>query len=133
MNDIPEVKSLLWLAQQFPAVEKPQNDIDRMQNCIHRYCINAVNLINRQKAEIDSLRESAEIARQNAVNTSRAMQNIAKATRAEAIKGFAEKTDKIITEIYNKFIFGDYDLGDEAREAIMDFCVDISHAINNLV
>ena len=51
---------------------------------------------------------------------------------AEAIKVFTEKTDKIITEIYNKFIFG-YALGDEAREAIMDFYVDISRGIDNLV
>lgn len=59
MNDvnIPEVKSLLWLAEQFPAVEKPQDDISRMQNCIHRYCINAANLIYRQKAEIETLKE----------------------------------------------------------------------------
>ena len=80
MNDIPEVKSLLWLAEQFPAVEKPQNDIGRMQNCIHRYCMNAVNLINRQKAEIESLK---------LINSTYEVET--KRVRDIAIQEFAEK------------------------------------------
>lgn len=87
-----------------------------MENGLQIY---ALDLINRQKVEIERLQK---------YNT-----DMARKHYNDGIKEFTEKTDKIITEIYNKFIFGDYDLGDEAREAIMDFCVDISHAINNLV
>lgn len=63
------------------------------------YCTNlaltyALDLINRQKAEIDELRKSEEIAKQNAVNMARAMPNIAKATRIEAIKEFAGRLRK---------------------------------------
>lgn len=38
MADIPEVKSLRWLANMFPYVEKPQDETDRMSNAIHIYC-----------------------------------------------------------------------------------------------
>lgn len=51
----------------------------------------------QQKAEIDELRKSEEIAKQNAVNMARAMPNIAKATRIEAIKEFAERLKRDIT------------------------------------
>lgn len=58
--------------------------------------------------------------------------NIEKA-KADAIKEFAEKTHKMITEIYNKHIFGNYDLEDEEKEAIMDFSLDITSGFDDLV
>lgn len=91
MNDKPEVKSLLWLVEQFPAVERPQDDISRMQSCIHRYCTNAVNLIRRMEAENDILCNSLHVSSQNLENMTRAMSNIAKATRNATIKELEEK------------------------------------------
>lgn len=38
MNEIPEVKSLRWLANMFPWVDNPQDDADKMSNAIHLYC-----------------------------------------------------------------------------------------------
>ena len=71
--------------------------------------------INRLKTEIDILRSSLHVSSQNFENMARAMPNIAKATRIEAIKEFAEKlkekvyipgaypnySDEIIIEIDN--------------------------------
>lgn len=38
MSEIPEAKSLRWLAVQFPFTEDAKDDIDRMTNAIHVYC-----------------------------------------------------------------------------------------------
>lgn len=38
MKEIPEVKSLRWLANMFPYTENPEDDSDRMSNAIHIYC-----------------------------------------------------------------------------------------------
>lgn len=85
-------------------------------------------MVKRQKAEIEKLRE----VNISICETGGRLLHERKTIRNATIKEFVEKTDKIITEIYNKFIFG-YDLEDEAREAIMDFSADISRGIDNLV
>lgn len=36
INEIPEVKSLRWLANMFPYVKNPQDESDRMCNAIRR-------------------------------------------------------------------------------------------------
>ena len=38
MSKIPEVKSLRWLANNFPFTENPKDEVDRMTNAIHVYC-----------------------------------------------------------------------------------------------
>lgn len=103
---------LLWFNKPADIQEKDIGEFNRDIDFLKAF-------INRQKAEIERLQK---------YNT-----DMARKHYNDGIKECAEKTDKIITEIYNKFIFGDYDLGDEAIEAIMDFCVDISHDIDNLV
>lgn len=55
-NEVPAAKSLRWLAMQFPKVENPQDDADRLQNCINLYCTNAAYLIECQNAEIERLK-----------------------------------------------------------------------------
>lgn len=37
-NEIPEVKSLRWLANMFPYVDHPQDETDKISNAIHLYC-----------------------------------------------------------------------------------------------
>lgn len=37
-NEIAEAKSLRWLANVFPLIENPEDDIDKMSNAIHVYC-----------------------------------------------------------------------------------------------
>ena len=51
----------------------------------------ALNLINRQKAQIDSLCSALNVSSQNLENMARAMPNIARAERIVAIKEFAER------------------------------------------
>lgn len=51
----------------------------------------------------------------------------------ELFSDFTEKTHKMFTEIYNKHIFGSYDLEDEEKEAIMDFSLDITSGFDDLV
>lgn len=51
--EIPEAKSLRWLAVQFPLVEKPQNDIDKMQSLIHIYCTAGANRLESMAEAID--------------------------------------------------------------------------------
>ena len=41
--------------------------------------------------------------------------------------------NEIITEIYNKHIFGNNDLVDEEKDAIINFSDDITYKIDNLV
>lgn len=54
-KEIKEAKSLRWLAVQFPKVENPKDDVDRMQNCINLYCTNAADLINNLQADKEAL------------------------------------------------------------------------------
>lgn len=94
-----------------------------------------LDLINRQKAEIERLTTLAELGNIRA-NGYRAMRDKAKNAKAEAIKEFAEEIfaeiDKIIDEVYNRHIFGNNDLDDIEHEAIMNFSADISYRIDEL-
>lgn len=38
IKEIPEVKSLRWLANMFPYTEKPKDETDKISNAIHIYC-----------------------------------------------------------------------------------------------
>lgn len=44
-NEIPEVKSLRWLANMFPFTENPQDEADRISNAINLYCTAGANKI----------------------------------------------------------------------------------------
>lgn len=84
-------------------------------------------LIKRQQEEIERLRNAfiGECVLSSC--------SLKAELKSEAIKEFTEKTDKMITEIYHKYIFGGYDLEDEEKEVIMDFCLDISNGFDDLV
>ena len=45
ISQIPEIKSLRWLANQFPYIENPKDDTDRLSNAIHVYCTAGANKI----------------------------------------------------------------------------------------
>ena len=59
-------------------------------NCVYWLEYNALDLINRQKAEIERLTTLAELGQMRA-NDYRAMRDKAKTAKAEAIKEFAER------------------------------------------
>lgn len=120
-----------------------------------------LDLINLQRAEIDELtRETIpelrasleranqygieadkEIERKDRILESYALQYgtvadkdvLLKRAKAEAVKEFAKKTEKMITEIYNKHIFGNNDLEAEEKDAIINFSNDVTYRFGNLV
>ena len=53
--------------------------------------------------------------------------------KSEVIKEFAKKTNEMITEIYNKHIFGNNDLEAEEKDAIINFSDDVTYGFANLV
>lgn len=55
-NEIPEVKSLRWLANMWPLVEKPQDEADRMSTCIHLYCTAAADRMVQMSEAVDFAR-----------------------------------------------------------------------------
>ena len=56
MSNVPEAKSLRWLAIQFPYTKDPKDDTDRLSNAIHLYASAGADCIDRLQAEVDSLR-----------------------------------------------------------------------------
>lgn len=56
IKEVPEAKSLRWLANQFPLIDNPESDVDKMNNAIHAYAI----------AGADKLEEQAELLEEQA-------------------------------------------------------------------
>ncbi len=90
--------------------------------------------ITRQKAEIERLKAyyKDEFERLR-ITYDRVYENRMQEIKAEAIKEFAEKTNKMITQIYNNHIFGNNDLNDEEKDAIINFSDDVVSGFANLV
>lgn len=62
MIDVPEAKSLRWLAMQFPYIENPKDDCDRLSNAIHLYASRGSECIYRLYSEVVSLRSQLEVS-----------------------------------------------------------------------
>lgn len=97
-----------------------ENNIDCFQKLRH----DVVCVYNRQKAEIDRLKtepyQFADIGKMYSE------------VRAEVIKEFVAKLNEAITKIYNKHIFGDNDLNDEEKDAIINFSDDVTYELEKL-
>ena len=70
---------------------------DTFGNCEHNAMRNALDLINRQKAEIEMLREGIRFERER-VN---AIPNLIKNAKPEAIKEFAERLKERVVSKYD--------------------------------
>ena len=57
MSEIPEAKSLLWLANNFPLIEKPEDDVDRMNNTIHIYCTAGADKIEKLAKALEDVKK----------------------------------------------------------------------------
>lgn len=68
MSEIKEAKSLRWLAIQFPLVENPKDDIEKLQSCINLYCTAAAEKIEQLTEENERLRAENEIKSQKRAN-----------------------------------------------------------------
>lgn len=99
-NDI--IKALKWLIANFPKTENPKDDSDRISNCINLYCQNAVDELNRQKAKIESLRNTVKTDFLTVTEKLKLSQSEIGDIRAEAIKEFAEKLKGIICDKVNR-------------------------------
>lgn len=149
-TEVPEAKSLRWLAFIFPKIENPADDCDRMTNCIHLYCTNAAKLIEQQRDElikqeytlmgvmhsVDKWLDVDELE-QDEVNRAITMREktlrIIETIKTDTAKAIFEEIEKIIDEMYNRFVFKDqpYD-SDEETEAIINYSDSVSDAIDAL-
>lgn len=59
-KEIPEAKSLRWLANMFPFTENPQDEEDKMCNAIHVYCTAGANKIDELSSMNKELMEYIE-------------------------------------------------------------------------
>lgn len=55
-KEIPEVKSLRWLANMFPWTDNPKDEIDRMTNAVHLYATNGADKIEALAKELEELK-----------------------------------------------------------------------------
>ena len=53
INSGQEAKSLRWLAFNFPKVENPQTESDKLSNCIHLYSSAAADRIDQLERELE--------------------------------------------------------------------------------
>ena len=110
----------------FADYENPNGSEDALEICLicdgRRAVSQAEEIINRQQAEIEEYQKHID-------NDIIYVKNI----KAEAVKELAEKTNKMITEIYNKHVFGNNDFEAEEKDAIINFSDDITYGFNNLV
>ena len=55
-KEVPEAKSLRWLANMFPYVEDPQDEADKFSNIIHLNCAAGAAKIEALYAENQQLK-----------------------------------------------------------------------------
>lgn len=84
------IKSLKWLIFNFPEIENPKDDADKISNCIHLYCQNAVDELNRQRAKIENLQHYKSLYEELKAEHLETV-SLIKTAETEAVKRFAKK------------------------------------------
>ena len=104
MTDEQIIKALEWCGNQTACTDGcPLDDLGGIDKCVHTLLLNALDLINRQKAEIALLKKVEEVAikqkaeiellqKAKADDVSLAYQ----VAKTEAIKEFAERLKELI-------------------------------------
>ena len=100
MKDNEIIKALECCADEdAPCSECP---IGRDYDCRLKLAIRSLEIINRQKAEIENLKKGCDVYRQTASDNERmhldVMWELTEKARAEAIKEFAERLKNVINE-----------------------------------
>lgn len=54
--DIPEASSLGWLCKNFPFIEEPKDDGDKICSCIFMYCYDAIRKLEELTMENENLK-----------------------------------------------------------------------------
>ena len=106
---------------------------EKSAKCMSFMIEDALDLINRQQAEIEKLNEEKANFDNTILYDLEQVHKISEKSKTEAIKELAEKTNKMITEIYNKHIFDNNDLEAEEKDAIINFSDDVVYGFDNLV
>lgn len=57
MKEVPEAKSLRWIANMFPLTKVPLCETDKISNAIHIYCKNAADKLEALQEENEMLLE----------------------------------------------------------------------------
>ncbi|MBR3974385.1 MAG: hypothetical protein IKJ88_00835 [Clostridia bacterium] len=138
----------------FSTYENPDGSEDRLEICLiregHRTVLLAEEEIKRLKTELKRLNEeymSLEAAyREQEDYESQILEGVEvcacchekydekiKQAKTEAIKEFAKRANKMITEVYNKHIFGSNDLDDAEKDAVINFSDDVTYGLANLL
>jgi hypothetical protein len=60
-KEVPEAKSLRWLANMFPFTENPQDEEDKMMNAIHVYATAGADKIEELSALVEELNNQLSI------------------------------------------------------------------------
>ena len=60
-KEIPEVKSLRWLANMFPFTKNPKGDTAIMSNAINVYCTAGADKIEELSALLETLSEKESV------------------------------------------------------------------------
>ena len=92
------IKSLKWLIFNFPEIENPKDDADRISNCIHLYCQNAVDELNRQNAEIERLQNHTKNSFDGLLKQYE--ESVIKTAKSEAVREFAERVNQLTTSYW---------------------------------
>lgn len=103
------IRALEWILFNFPDIEKPKDNPERLSKCINLYCQNAINLIKRLKEENEGLAslcvakdviindQNSEIKKLKEIsilNGFKVVNRERKLIRAEATKDLAERLCK---------------------------------------
>lgn len=114
--------ALLLINNLVTEINKQQAEIERLQS-------KTITSNNKQQAEIERL-QSKTIT--SLLAEYKNLCNDYAIARTEAIKELANKTNEMITEIYNKHIFGNNDLNDEEKDAFINFLAILQETLTTL-
>ena len=59
-SEIPEVKSLRWIGLNFPQINDPKDDNDKICNAIHAYVTAGADKIEALAKEVDRLKSKLD-------------------------------------------------------------------------
>ncbi len=95
-NEIREVKSLRWLAYNFPKIETPSDEADRMSSCINVYCTAAADLIEQLYSQIARLEKDLSTLTGDNFAVSCEMTKLLKANESAKFEGAKSFADKLL-------------------------------------
>ena len=125
-------KSLRWLANQFPKIEEPKDNSDKMVNCIHLYCENGANtiaaLLARAEAAEAELEQKEKYYGQmvDALAATDSLELTEAKRKLDAAERRCETLEKMVKEYQETIIPGYRKRTETAEETASDLCDDFT-------